>query len=46
MMTANGYLGWARDNINDDDEAQTKRDDLIAIVFGCSTPLVIRPRGG
>jgi hypothetical protein len=25
--------------------AQTKSGDLIAILFGCSTPIVIRPHG-
>lgn len=46
MTTTNGYLGWAPDNITGDDGAQTKRGDLIAIIFGCSTPLVIRPKEG
>lgn len=45
MTTVKGYLGWVPDNLYGDDEAQTKNGDLIAIVFGCSTPLVIRPEG-
>jgi hypothetical protein len=28
-----------------DDQSQARRGDLIAIIFGCSTPLVIRPHG-
>lgn len=45
MTTERGYMGWAPDNILGSDEAQTKKGDLIAILFGCSTPLVIRPLG-
>jgi hypothetical protein len=45
MTTARGYIGWAPDNIYGNDDAQTKTGDLIAILFGCSTPLVIRPMG-
>ena len=45
MTTSNGYLGWAPDNIYGSDEDQTREGDLISIIFGCSTPLVIRPHG-
>jgi hypothetical protein len=45
MTTSNGYLGWAPDNIYGSDEDQTREGDLISIIFGCSTPLVIRPYG-
>jgi hypothetical protein len=45
MTTANGYLGWAPDNIYGNKEDQTKKGDLICIIFGCSTPIVIRPHG-
>jgi hypothetical protein len=45
MTTAKGYLGWVPDNLFGDDEAQTKKGDLIAIIFGCTTPLVISPQG-
>jgi len=43
MLTAGGYIGWAPDNIYGTDEDQTRPGDLICIIFGCSTPLVIRP---
>lgn len=46
MTTMNGYLGWAPDNLYDDDDNQVKSGDKIAIIFGCSTPIVIRPLGG
>ncbi|CZR69106.1 uncharacterized protein PAC_19007 [Phialocephala subalpina] len=46
MTTENGYLGWAPDNVVGEDEEQTGKGDLITIIFGCSTPLVIRPHGG
>lgn len=45
MTTANGYMGWAPDNIYGSLTHQTRKGDLIAIIFGCSTPLVIRPLG-
>ncbi|TVY16139.1 Heterokaryon incompatibility protein 6, OR allele [Lachnellula arida] len=45
MTTKNGYLGWAPDNIYGGDEEQTRSGDLVAIIFGCSTPMVIRPTG-
>ncbi|KAF2267312.1 hypothetical protein CC78DRAFT_614253 [Lojkania enalia] len=43
MLTKNGCFGWAPDDAYDDtDVNQVRVGDLIAIVFGCSTPLVIR----
>lgn len=45
MITKNGYLGWAPDNIYGSAQDQTLTGDLIAILFGCSTPIVIRPHG-
>lgn len=46
MLTKKGYFGWAPDNAYDDCEKnQTRVGDLIAIIYGCSTPLVIRPCG-
>ncbi|KAF2640327.1 HET-domain-containing protein [Massarina eburnea CBS 473.64] len=45
MTTEGGYMGWAPDNIYGRSDEQTRQGDLIAIVFGCSTPVVIRPRG-
>lgn len=45
MLTSNGYLGWAPDNIFGSPRDQTMKGDLIAILFGCSTPIVIRPHG-
>ncbi|ETS76121.1 hypothetical protein PFICI_11508 [Pestalotiopsis fici W106-1] len=43
MLTERGYLGWAPDNIAGGFGEQTRRGDLICIIFGCSTPLIIRP---
>ncbi|KAF3016483.1 hypothetical protein E8E14_009765 [Neopestalotiopsis sp. 37M] len=43
MLTQRGLLGWAPDNIFGGHEEQTRKGDLIAIIFGCSTPLIIRP---
>jgi hypothetical protein len=45
MLTRRGYLGWVPDNALDNGEENHARiGDLVAIVFGCSTPLIIRPR--
>jgi hypothetical protein len=41
MLTKNGYLGWAPDNGREPN--QTRVGDSIAIIYGYSTPLVIRP---
>ena len=43
MTTSNGYLGWAPDNIYGSDDDQTRKGDMICIIFGCSTPIIIRP---
>ena len=43
ILTQNGYMGWAPDNCNGGDDEQTRQGDLIAIIFGCSTPIVLRP---
>lgn len=45
MLTRNGYMGWAPDNIFGSAEDQTKEGDLIVILLGCSTPIVVRPYG-
>ncbi|GKU06402.1 heterokaryon incompatibility protein or allele [Fusarium langsethiae] len=45
MTTANGYMGWAPDNIYGLESEQTISGDLIAVLYGCSTPIVIRPHG-
>ncbi|KAF1999093.1 HET-domain-containing protein [Amniculicola lignicola CBS 123094] len=46
MLTKNGYLGWAPDNAYESSEMnQARVGDVIAIIHGCSTPLVIRPYG-
>jgi hypothetical protein len=43
--TTKGYIAWVPDNRNDTRERQVRSGDLIAIVMGCSTPVVIRPSG-
>lgn len=46
MLTKGGYFGWGPDNAYTNDESMELRvGDKIAVVFGCSTPLVIRPKG-
>ncbi|KAK5654729.1 hypothetical protein OQA88_7054 [Cercophora sp. LCS_1] len=46
MLTKGGYFGWGPDNVYGRDKTKELRaGDKIAIVSGCSTPLVIRPRG-
>jgi hypothetical protein len=43
MTTANGYMGWAPDNTYGSNDDQSRQGDLITIIFGCSTSIVIRP---
>jgi hypothetical protein len=46
MLTKNGYFGWGPDNLYEGDlSKQLRVGDKIAILLGCSTPLVIRPGG-
>lgn len=46
MLTRKGYFGWGPDNPFDNDPSNELRvGDKIAILFGCSTPLIIRPKG-
>ncbi|KAH8810070.1 heterokaryon incompatibility protein-domain-containing protein [Hyaloscypha sp. PMI_1271] len=35
LITGNGYLGWAPNT--------SKKGDIIAVLFGCTTPMVLRP---
>ena len=45
MLTDGGYFGWGPDNAYSEDRSMELRvGDKIVIVFGCSTPLVIRPK--
>lgn len=39
----NGYMGWSPDNIYGSLRDRTMEGDLIAMLFGYSTPIVIRP---
>jgi len=45
ITTQDGFMGWAPDNMYGRAKDQVRVRDLIAIVLGCSTPLVIRPKG-
>lgn len=43
MTTEKGYMGWGPDNVHGSNDDQMRVRDLIVILFGCSTPLVVRP---
>ncbi|KAH7377473.1 heterokaryon incompatibility protein-domain-containing protein [Cadophora sp. MPI-SDFR-AT-0126] len=45
ITTMNGYMGWGTDNMFGADVNQLQSGDKIAILFGCSTPIVVRPHG-
>jgi hypothetical protein len=45
-VSSMGYLGWVPENPSDHDEGQTREGDLFCIIFGCSTPIVLRPFHG
>ncbi|KAF4980911.1 hypothetical protein FZEAL_3196 [Fusarium zealandicum] len=42
MFTSKGYLGWAPDNAFGSLQDQKCVGDMVCIVYGCSTPLVVR----
>ncbi|KAJ3532563.1 hypothetical protein NM208_g8383 [Fusarium decemcellulare] len=42
MFTQKGYLGWGPDNAHGSLQDQIRVGDMVCIVYGCSTPLVIR----
>lgn len=43
MTTEKGYLGWGPDNVYGTNAEQMRAGDLIVVLFGCNTPLVVRP---
>lgn len=45
ITTSDGYLGWASDNVYGSESEQRREGDLIPIIFGCSTPILLRPCG-
>ncbi|KAL2075087.1 hypothetical protein VTL71DRAFT_29 [Oculimacula yallundae] len=45
LTTMNGYMGWGPDNMYGGPTQQIQPGDKIVILFGCSTPIVIRPKG-
>ncbi|KAF4468571.1 HET-domain-containing [Fusarium albosuccineum] len=42
MFTQKVYLGWGPDNAHGSLQDQIRVGDMVCIVYGCSTPLVIR----
>tara|TARA_R110002003_G_scaffold431_5_gene19672 strand:+ start:51023 stop:51568 length:546 start_codon:yes stop_codon:yes gene_type:complete len=44
-VSKRGYMAWVPDNRNDSTDHQTRVDDYLAIIMGCSTPIVLRPCG-
>lgn len=46
MTTQGGYLGWAPDNTRGGPGEQTRVGDVLVVVWGRATPLVVRPCGG
>jgi hypothetical protein len=45
ITTKNGYIGWVPDKRDRDTTGQVVPGDIIAIVYGCNTPLVLRKAG-
>ena len=43
MFTEKGFMGWAPDNIWGSSDDQVRLGDLVCIIFGCSTPIIVRP---
>lgn len=46
IITKNGYIGWVPDKRDRDTTGQVVPGDIIAIVYGCNNPLVLRKAGG
>lgn len=44
-LTQRGFVGWTPDNMYSDGQNQTRVGVVICVLFGCSVPLVVRPRG-
>jgi hypothetical protein len=42
VATEKGRVGWVHDNNASGAEDQVQRGDLFCVVFGCSTPIVMR----
>ncbi len=45
VTTKGGRFGWTVDYRNGSVEEQTRKGDVFCIIFGCTTPIVIRPHG-
>jgi hypothetical protein len=45
MTTKTGYMGWAPDDMYRTAKDQVRVGDLVVIVLGCSTPVVVGPLG-
>ena len=45
VVTEKGRIGWVPDNNVGGDEDQVQSGDLFCILFGCSTPIVMRYHG-
>jgi hypothetical protein len=43
VVTEKGSIGWVSDNNAGGTEEQVQRGDLFCVVFGCSTPIIMRP---
>ncbi|KAH9217880.1 heterokaryon incompatibility protein-domain-containing protein, partial [Leptodontidium sp. 2 PMI_412] len=43
VVTENGRIGWVPDNNAGGAEEQVQKGDLFCAIFGCSTPIVMRP---
>ena len=46
MVTARGYIGWGPHDTTRDFDSQFVVGDLICVLWGCSTPLLIHPATG
>jgi hypothetical protein len=43
--TAKGYFGWVPETLGREEYFQVEHGDVIAIIFGCTTPLLLRRHG-
>lgn len=43
--TAKEFFGWVPDFLQENIHVQLKQGDLVAVIFGCSTPVLLRHNG-
>lgn len=43
--TSKGYIGWVPEFVGGEDQLQVKQGDVVAVILGCTTPILLRKCG-